>query len=186
MPRTTALLGRLLPLLAPVASLSVAGAAGCGKAGPPGPIEPASPAKSFDAASPPSPVATTPPRQLPPCSSVFFVKANPLRTGGPYRLPACYLQSSVSGAAACLPGDSPRLAEAVPGAQYAECVERGPEPQKDKATGAPTCCYVLGAMGEGRPLLIMVAKAGSTAEAAPRLRRVVARLALASPENTWT
>lgn len=224
MPRTNALLGRLLAVLAPLASLAALGAAGCSKTPPSGPIEPNDPGKRFDpnappsaaasptaaptiAAPPPTEAATAPTvtagptttaatplaatagtskgRSLASCPMTFFVKTNPMRTGGPYRMPVCYIRSSVSGAppAACLPADSPRLVEAVPSAAYAECVERGPEPQTDKRTGEPTCCYVLGAMGEGRPLL--VADRGSPPTGAPRIRRVVAPLAPGSPQNAW-
>jgi hypothetical protein len=160
------------------------------------PIRPSHPPQPFDERSAAAPSttssatagtsatasATAPPPVagggLAPCGLTFFVHKNPLATGGPYRLPACYTpigKGPTAGRTAdevCLPASSPRLVSAIPAVAYASCVERGPvlEPPSPApgAAGAGArgdCCYVFGAMGEGRPLWVRLDLADDLREA---------------------
>lgn len=64
---------------------------------------------------------------------------------------SCY-DPAMSGGA-CVPTTSPALRR-LTGNRFAECIADGPTSQRDAKTGEPRCCYGLGAIGEGRPLLI--------------------------------
>lgn len=151
MTRRQTLLLRLVSVLG--------GAAGCGDGGcalPMGTREehvPTLPAKSplpIEAWPSPSSTVATEQRALELCSPEHRTWPK-TRTGGPYAQVRCYAPQPST--ADCLATASPELMGALR-APDAQCMHRGPSRQSDAATGAPICCYVVGFMGEGRPLVV--------------------------------
>jgi hypothetical protein len=176
---SAALRRRLLGAVASTAALACSREGGVAARGP---IQSSIPTLRFDAAAPPA-SALPPFAALPRCSATFFIR-NPTRTGGPSSLSACYRRGPSSPpSAACLPGGSPRMVEAIPQTQYASCVERGPEEQTDAATGESTCCYVFGTMGEGRPFLVW--RSPGREGSSPRGVRIVAALSRSAAQKAW-
>jgi hypothetical protein len=143
----------------------------------PQPFDESAPAGSATAGTAPGTRTTA----FEPCGLAFFVRKNPLASGGPYRLPACYApvgRGTTSGKRAeevCLAASSPRLAEAMPAARDASCLDRGPVLEPAGATTTADCCYVFGAMGEGRPLWVAVVARKERSEDATSGARDVAR-----------
>ena len=72
------------------------------------------------------------------------------RTGGPIAQPRCY--QPVAPVTGCLEPTAPGLPQIL--GNYGSCAYDGPFAQTDPHSGAPWCCYHIGWMGTGRPLVI--------------------------------
>ena len=144
MSSPTSLLSRLLLVASPAV------APGCDSLGPRVSIQepPLRPAQAVPSAS--SVAAQPGDHALEVCGMSYHHR--PIgRTGGPYAGAYCYRPlAPVTG---CLAATDPALPRALNNT-YAQCVYNGPHAQTDPASGAPWCCYNLGFMGEGRPLVL--------------------------------
>ncbi len=72
------------------------------------------------------------------------------RSGGPYASPVCY--QPVAPVTGCLEATAPGLPRALNG--FGDCAFDGPFAQTDQFTGKLWCCYNVGWMGIGRPLVV--------------------------------
>jgi hypothetical protein len=158
MPTPSSLLSRLLLAAAPAVAV------GCDSLGPRVSLQepPLRPSRAVPSAS--SVAAQPGDHALGVCGTEYLHR--PIgRTGGPYAGAHCY--QPVAPATGCLAPTDPALPRALD-VTHAQCVHNGPHAQSDPASGAPWCCYNLGFMGEGRPLVLDGARraAGLTARGA--------------------
>jgi hypothetical protein len=107
---------------------------------------PASPASSAMAPAPAD-------RAYPVCGMDY--RSWPAETsGGPHAVAQCYVLPA-AGAAGCMAPTDPRLPRVLLSPTYGRgsCVYDGPHAQRDEPSAASWCCYNVGYMGMGRPLL---------------------------------